>query len=640
MIYSYSLKCLLILDSFYCTLFQKIKLLFVSNVITSGITLLFWWSNTMHLSKLDSLISIEESTQIKINISPMELQFPYITAQISHCTSLASSHNSLHATRFISILGNPNLYHFYAMSLRSMQMVNKITSNTILMMKAMENRNITLKIKTLPFNRLSNLQGQILLHTCLIGTVYLLINYCLWLIFTLNVKKDKLHLVLYSHFASYRLSNLKDNVWLRPILVIAHRSNKRTYACITINHSHLRSLYSSTLSRRKNILTIPNTVFVQKRFGGNKTVIETAVKGAETLAAVSPKSPSNAKFIASATSDAVNSPPSPTSVINNSIQSSSVEHNVSVTENNIKLPESNLTLLKPGDMHFISENIQQSDNVTSGVQNSFGLTNTLKNFWGNTKEEASQNVMNDTENITANTTLQEREETTSTRFLGGSFGNTDFQCAPHVEQFIKENNLIDHANIIVASSDEHTKIIGYLTSDKHGTSDGKVNNIRISNVKFNGNFTPESVPKPSGNKKAFSDNYGNSVQKTIDVTKSEHPINTNPGTLFNDDFGDFIPSKIKGGQYVRTFKKPIEVDSDSLKALGYQEDPSITEYLNTMDIRDEIADLYEQVKDKKTIKLSSNDVTEDVFLKKKNTDKEISLKKDNANNNIFSDEVN
>jgi hypothetical protein len=158
-------KNLIIKKSFISLFLFKNKAIFLNSVLRYDDTLLFVWSNTAHLSKLDSLMLIEGSTQVKINISSMEI----------HSLLLLSFCNSLHA-----------------MSLRSMQMINKISS------------------------------------------------YCLF--------------------------NLRNNVWLRSTLAIAHRSNKRTYACITINHSHLRSLYSSTLSCRKNILTIPNTLNVQKRF--------------------------------------------------------------------------------------------------------------------------------------------------------------------------------------------------------------------------------------------------------------------------------------------------------------------------------------------------------------------------------------
>jgi hypothetical protein len=184
---------------------------------------------------------------------------------------------------------------------------------------------IILKTKPLQNYQQSQLQRQVFLYANQIGIVSILINHCLLLSIIFNIN--------YSFYLC--LFRLKANFWAYPTFAIVHRSNKRTYACIMINHSHLRSLYSSTLSCRKNILTISNTINIRKHFmhhtskaveaaaktlaKGKDSLAENAIKSATSVAS-SHTSPSNSNFGTSTSSE---NPPLPKAKSESDVSSSS-----------------------------------------------------------------------------------------------------------------------------------------------------------------------------------------------------------------------------------------------------------------------------------------------------------------------------
>jgi hypothetical protein len=180
-----------------------------------------------------------------------------------------------------------------------------------------------------------------------------------------------------------------------------------------------------------------------------------------------------------------------------------------------------------------------------------------------------------------------------------------------------------HAAILVYDpSNQEVRKIAALTSDKHGTPDGKINNFRLSSEKFDGSSTPQ-IKKT---KSCGMDDYNNLL-----------PKKSFPGEPVNDDFGNFIPDPNKGGQYLRIHKNQQRVLHETFQDLNFEKDDLVTEYVNNPNIKNQIISIYEENKDNPTQILLPVSLSEEIF----SNNIEINKNKDNStlNENNYQNEV-
>jgi len=141
----------------------------------------------------------------------------------------------------------------------------------------------------------------------------------------------------------------------------------------------------------------------------------------------------------------------------------------------------------------------------------------------------------------------------------------------------------EHYVIGVVTPNNSITFYGIFTSSKGGAADGIKHNLRVSNQKINGDFIPQKV-----NNLSIQDDFGYRIPVNPVAVKRD----------IVDNYGNLVPSTIKGGQYVRTLTQPQVINEDQLQEVQFSVDKNATEFANSDGVKQALertfAPLYEK----------------------------------------------
>jgi hypothetical protein len=121
-----------------------------------------------------------------------------------------------------------------------------------------------------------------------------------------------------------------------------------------------------------------------------------------------------------------------------------------------------------------------------------------------------------------------------------------------------------HAMLAQEQQNGSLQLLGAFTSSAGNTKTSQKNNVKLSPVKYNGDFTP--IP----NKKSTMDDYGFELPTHIKEKQTAPVVN---------DRGEHVPHPTKGGQYLRRYPEIINISPEERSNLELLEDKRATKYI-------------------------------------------------------------